>query len=205
MSAGTLEKPRSRRRNGAFPSPDPPPLQNGDHLTRDEFERRYAAMPRLKKAELIEGVVIMASPVTAAHAAAQMAINGLLFFYAAGTPGVSYGDNATIRLDADNEVQPDGLLRIEPAAGGKSRLARDGYYDGPPELILEIAYSTVAHDLHEKFKMYRRNKVPEYLVWQIQEERLECFAYRSGKYANLPVEGGVIRSHVFPGLWLDAK
>jgi hypothetical protein len=70
MSAGTLEKPRSRRRNGAFPSPDPPPLQNGDHLTRDEFD---------------------------------------------------------------------------------------------------------------------------------------CFAYRSRKYANLPLEGGVIRSHVFPGLWLDAK
>jgi hypothetical protein len=34
-----------------------PPLDNGDRLTRDEFERRYAAMPNLKKAELIEGVV----------------------------------------------------------------------------------------------------------------------------------------------------
>ena len=161
-------------------------------------------MPRLKKAELVEGVVIMASPVSAAHAAAQMAVNGLLFFYAAATPGVLYGDNATVRLDADNEVQPDGLLRLEPASGGKSRLARDGYYEGPPELIVEIAYSSVAHDLHEKFKVYRRNKIPEYLVWQLQEGRIDAFAYRYGKYSKLPLEAGVIRSQVFPGLWLDA-
>ena len=40
-----------------------PPLENGDRLTRDEFERRYEAMPHLKKAELIEGVVYVPSPV----------------------------------------------------------------------------------------------------------------------------------------------
>ena len=39
------------------------PLENGDRLTRAEFERRYAAMPRLKKAELIEGIVYVPSPV----------------------------------------------------------------------------------------------------------------------------------------------
>ena len=41
----------------------PPPLFNGDHLTRSEFERRYAAQPHIKKAELIEGVVHMPLPV----------------------------------------------------------------------------------------------------------------------------------------------
>ncbi|MCA2949178.1 MAG: Uma2 family endonuclease, partial [Microcystis sp. M109S1] len=39
-----------------------PPLENGDKLTRWEFERRYQGMPHLKKAELIEGIVYMASP-----------------------------------------------------------------------------------------------------------------------------------------------
>jgi hypothetical protein len=39
------------------------PLENGDRLSRYEFERRYQAMPNLRKAELLEGVVyIMASP-----------------------------------------------------------------------------------------------------------------------------------------------
>ena len=41
----------------------PPPLKHGEQLTRDEFERRYEAMPHLKKAELIEGVAYMPSPV----------------------------------------------------------------------------------------------------------------------------------------------
>ena len=38
------------------------PLENGDRLTRAEFERRYDAMPHVKKAELIEGEVYMPSP-----------------------------------------------------------------------------------------------------------------------------------------------
>lgn len=33
------------------------PLENGDRLSRFEFEHRYQAMPELKKAELVEGVV----------------------------------------------------------------------------------------------------------------------------------------------------
>lgn len=49
---------------GAGPVIDaPPPLENGDRLTRAEFERRYGAMPEVKKAELIEGEVHMPSPV----------------------------------------------------------------------------------------------------------------------------------------------
>ena len=47
----------------AAPREPIPPLVDGEHLTRDEFERRYDAMPGLKKAELIEGVVHMPSPV----------------------------------------------------------------------------------------------------------------------------------------------
>ena len=46
-----------------FPETFVPPLENGDHLTRAEFERRYNAMPEHVRAELVEGVVVMASPV----------------------------------------------------------------------------------------------------------------------------------------------
>jgi hypothetical protein len=38
-----------------------PYLESGDRLTRQEFERRYTAMPNLKKAELIEGIVYKSS------------------------------------------------------------------------------------------------------------------------------------------------
>src|SRR3989442_11321665 len=68
MSIATLEKPKNRRRNGAFPFPDPPLLLNGDHLAVPEFERRYGAMPEVKKAELIEGIVVMSPPISNLHA-----------------------------------------------------------------------------------------------------------------------------------------
>lgn len=53
-------------RTAAEPTPRSaiPPLENGDGLSRAEFERRYDAMPELKKAELLEGIVYMAAPVS---------------------------------------------------------------------------------------------------------------------------------------------
>src|SRR6202035_4701033 len=98
--------------------PTTPPLQNGDHLTRDEFERRYDAMPGLKKAELIEGVVYMPSPVRAIeHGSPHTAIVTWLGVYWAQTPGTRACTDASVRLDLDNEPQPDGLLMIEHAQG----------------------------------------------------------------------------------------
>jgi Uma2 family endonuclease len=111
-----------------------PPLENGDKLTRHEFERRYHAMPNLKKAELIEGVVYLASPVRAKkHGKPHASIMGWLVAYAAATPGVEALDNTTVRLDADNEPQPDAILRIEQ--GGQSRISEDDYVEGAPELL----------------------------------------------------------------------
>src|SRR2546421_625978 len=90
-----------------------PPLENGDRLTRAEFERRYEAMPELKKAELIEGVVYVPSPVRhEQHGGPQFALSTWLGHYQAFTPGVRGSDNATVRLDLNNEPQPDEVLFI---------------------------------------------------------------------------------------------
>src|SRR5580704_12546620 len=83
-----------------------PPLEPGDRLTREEFERRYEAMPHLKKAELIEGVVYMPSPVRhRRHGHPHFQLIGWLAAYEAATPGVEGGDNSTARLDLPNEPQ----------------------------------------------------------------------------------------------------
>src|SRR3954471_14731961 len=92
-----------------------PELENGDRLTRSEFERRYESMMDLKKAELIEGIVYMPSPVRhGRHGHPHNHVSTWLGVYEAGTPGVEAGDNATIRLDLDNEPQPDAYLIIVP-------------------------------------------------------------------------------------------
>jgi Uma2 family endonuclease len=141
-----------------------PPLQHGERLTRAEFERRYAAMPYVKKAELIEGVVYMPSPVSDAHSGRHFNLNGWLFLYSMFTPGVTGGDNGTLRLDMDNEPQPDGFLRILESHGGQARVDADGYVTGAPELVDEIAVSSASIDLHAKLNVYRRNGVREYVV-----------------------------------------
>jgi Uma2 family endonuclease len=182
-----------------------PPLQSGDRLTRDEFERRYAAMPHCKKAELVEGVVFMPSPVTQErHGRPHFRLSTWTGNYVMRTPGVDGGDNATVRLDFDNEPQPDLHLRLLPPRGGRSRVDADGYIEGPPELAVEVAASSVSYDLHDKLRAYRRNGVQEYLVWRVDDGEIDWLALRGGRYEQLPADGdGVRRSEVFPGLWLD--
>ena len=182
-----------------------PALENGDRLTRCEFERRYAARPDLKKAELIEGVVYMPSPVRLAHSGPHAMIQTVLLVYTAFTPGVRGDDNATVRLDLDNEPQPDVLLRIEEEAGGQSRVSDDGYLEGAPELVVEVAASSASIDMHDKLRVYRRNGVREYVVWRTHEQRIDWFELADGEYRPLPPDDeGVIHSRVFPGLRLDA-
>jgi Uma2 family endonuclease len=166
-------------------------------------------MPRLKHAELIEGVVYVPSPVSYRdHGEPHSLVITWLGVYRAATPGVGSGDNVTVRLDSAhtdlNEPQPDALLRLEPSAGGTSRVGPDGYIEGAPELIAEIAASSAAYDLHDKKDAYQRCGVQEYLVWQVYDRRIDWWELREGVYQPLPAdEQGIVASRVFPGLWLQ--
>ncbi|NET27627.1 Uma2 family endonuclease [Okeania sp. SIO1I7] len=179
-----------------------PTLENGDRLTRIEFENRYTKS-NVKKAELIEGIVYMASPLRITkHGNPHARIMTWLGIYWSATPGIELGDNSTVRLDGDNEPQPDALLRIEN--DGQSIISEDGYVEGAPELIVEIAASTVSIDVHEKKKIYRRNQVQEYLVWRVEDGEIDCLSLQKGEYVQLqPNSKGIICSEIFPGLWLD--
>ncbi len=182
-----------------------PPLESGDRLTRSEFERRYAAMPQVKKAELIEGVVYVASPLRyRSHGQPHLFINTWLGTYCAATPGVGAADTPTVRLDADNEPQPDAILRVEQ--NGQSTVSEDDYIEGAPELIIEIAASSASYDLHDKLRVYRRNGVGEYLVWRTYSQQLDWFILQDGIYEPLAADQeGIFRSVQFPGLWLPGN
>jgi Uma2 family endonuclease len=145
----------------------------------------------------------MASPVRAKqHGKPHARIMGWLIAYEAATPGVESLDNTTILLDTDNEPQPDALLRIE--TGGQSRINKDDYVEGAPELIVEIAASSASYDLHKKLKVYRRNQVQEYLIWRVYDHQFDWFRLQQGEYIQLqPNADNIICSQVFPGLWLD--
>lgn len=181
-------------------------LENGDRLTQPEFERRYAAMPYLKKAELIEGVVYMPSPVHhAKHGRPHVAVSAWLSDYWQETDGVDVSAEATVRLDIDNEPQPDLCMFILPEHGGNAVISDDDYIEGGPELVVEIASSSESIYMHLKLNAYRRNRVQEYVVWLVRKRQIKWFALREGLYVELqPDAGGIYHSEVFPGLALDA-
>ena len=185
-----------------------PPLQNGDRLTRAEFERRWEAMPHVKKAELIEGVVYMPAAAVSHdfHGSPHVRLSGVLYTYWVATPGLTAGDNGSLRLDLRNMPQPDLYLMILPERGGQARVGTDGYVAGAPELIAEVSGSSASYDLHDKMEVYRRNGVREYIAWRTYDLDLDYFALRDGRYELVPADDqGVYRSTVFPGLWLDAR
>lgn len=200
---GTAPPSRPRRLEKRPPLP---PLESGDRLGAAEFLRRYEEMPEVKKAELIEGIVYMPSPVRLVHAEPDNLIQGWLSVYAARTPGTRAAGNATVRLDAENVPQPDALLRLLPECGGQSRVDAAEYLEGPPELIVEIAASSVAIDLHDKLRAYRRAGVREYLVWRTLDGQFDWFVLENDEYRpNPPNARRVIRSPHFPGLALDVE
>ncbi|MCP4353346.1 MAG: Uma2 family endonuclease [Desulfobacterales bacterium] len=180
------------------------PLESGDRLTRELFERRYKAMTRIKKAELIEGVVYMSPLVRNSHSQAHGQIITWLGVYCAASPGVIMNVNSTVRLDTDNEVQPDALLRFD--SGGRSKISGDDIVSGAPEMIAEIVSSSASYDLHDKMNVYRRIRVQEYLVWLVHEKRVDWFHYNEGRYYPLwPDADDIIQSEAFPGLNLSVK
>ncbi|HUG92156.1 MAG TPA: Uma2 family endonuclease [Planctomycetaceae bacterium] len=184
-----------------------PRLEFGDRLTRDEFERRYAAMPHLHKAELIDGMVYLQPEADDAdHVGPRTNLGMWLSLFAQYTDGVETIENRSIRIDPFSMPQPDALMRILPSHGGQTSTADNGIIDGPPELIGEIASSRASYDLHDKLEVYRRNGVAEYCVWAVLEQELLWFRLASGRYQLLkPGPDGVHRSQTFPGLWLDAE
>ncbi len=182
---------------------NPIPLESGDRLTRDEFHRRYLQRPDIKKAELVDGVVYVASPVRfSQHGEPHNLVSGWLFSYRVLHPSVRIGSDATVRLDDENEFQPDALLfRAERTEA----LGSDDYVYGPPDLVFEVAASSASYDLHDKKAAYERNGVGEYVVWDIERAKVFWFVLDDARFVEIsPDADGVFESRHFPGLRLDS-
>jgi hypothetical protein len=184
--------------------PPPDSLQNGDRLTQPEFHALYAKMPEDCRAELIQGIVYMASPVKAAHAESHLAFGALFTMYTVATPGVRAADNASVILSKSDEPQPDLHLRILVEYGGRVELDDDGYLVGGPELVCEVSDSTRSLDLNSKRLTYLQAGVKEYLVVNLHDQRLHWFDLATNQELSADSDG-VLRMRQFPGFWIDSK
>jgi Uma2 family endonuclease len=181
-----------------------PRLENGDCLSRDEFERRYAAMPDVK-AELLEGVVYMSSPVgVKKHGRPHAYILTWVTTYHLSTSHTDVGDNSTVRLSDIDEPQPDVFLMLSGVPHAQAKVDEDDYIEGAPELVIEVSSSTVSRDLNKKKAIYQKRGILEYIVWRVEDSAIDWFVLRNGNYEMLSAVDEALKSNVFPGLWLDA-
>jgi hypothetical protein len=183
-----------------------PPLVAGQHLDQATFHQRYEAMPPETRAELVGGIVYMPSPMRGDHGTESRFVAGWLDRYERFTPGVEGADGATVKLDLQGEPQPDHFLLIVPECGGQSGVDAEGYFRGAPEMVLEIARATRYFDLNRKKADYERAGVQEYVVVELDPDRIHWFVRRGDRFEEMrPGRDGIYRSKVFPGLWLDAQ
>jgi hypothetical protein len=189
-------------RRTAPPTAGVPPLVNGDRMGQAEFHRRYEACREDEKFELVGGTVYRASPLRWPHGTYHQKLGLVLGLYAAATPGVEVGDNATVILGQESEPQPDLAMRVLPEWGGQSTLDDDEYVQGAPELLAEVAYSSRSLDMNQKRPDYQQAGVQEYMVLCIEEQQLHWFHFPPGGFIR-PNRQGISRSLVFPGLWVD--
>ena len=179
-------------------------LENGERMDQKTFHERYLKTPPDFRAELIEGIVYVMSPLRIKHGRPDQRFSGVLFAYCAATPGVEGQNNATTIMGEKTEPQPDSALLILDEYGGQTRDGDDDYTHGAPELVIEVALSSRSIDLHAKFRDYERAGVREYLVYDASKPEIHWFASENGRFAALPPDAdGLFRSRVFPGLWLD--
>jgi Uma2 family endonuclease len=171
-------------------------------MSQAEFHRRYEAYPEDVKFELIGGVVHMASPLKRRHGTYHPELSLVLTHYKAGTPGVEVADNMTAILGEKSEPQPDLMLRLLEECGGQSKYNEEDYLVGAPELIVEVAHSSRAIDMNRKRQDYLAAGVQEYVVFCVEEEQLHWFHFPSRRKLK-PDRHGLLKSRVFPGLWLD--
>ncbi|MFN0094463.1 MAG: Uma2 family endonuclease [Dehalococcoidia bacterium] len=179
--------------------PSIPALENGDHLTRDEFERRWDAHPELKRAELIDGVVFLEMTVGRRHGKHHSLVVAWLGSWVASHPDYELITNTSVRLLDNQELQPDVAIRFPDGDA-----ATNAPVDGPPELVVEVASTSASRDLHRKREIYLAAGVQEYVVWRLDDRRIDWWQNRHGRWISLePDSAGRLTSASLPGLVLD--
>lgn len=175
-------------------------LSDGLVLDAEEFHKRYLRSD-LRKVELVRGRVKMPSPVRfAQHSKPQGNLYYWLRTYSLRVGNVECGVEATVKLDARNQVQPDVVML---KVNGQCSVDDSDYIVGAPEFVGEVAASSDARDSTTKCNLYQEFKAKEYLIWKTVEQEVCWYRLVDDRYQRILPVNSVLRSVEFDGLCLD--
>jgi Uma2 family endonuclease len=170
-------------------------------VTFDEF---LVLVKDGQKADLIDGVIYMASPEsTDANDLFVWLIHLLGGFVESKELGKVYGSRVAFRVSEHQSPEPDiAFIRKE-----REHLIRKGYVDGGPDLAIEIVSpESVDRDYERKPKQYQNAGVGEY--WIIDQLERKVTLYRldiKGQFREVKPRKGVLSSEMVPGFWIRTE
>jgi Uma2 family endonuclease len=176
----------------------PARVRTGD-FTYDDF---CAIVQDGQKADLIDGVIYMASPDnTRADDLFGWLFTVLKIYVRRKKLGRLTGSRVAYRLDDKSAPEPDiGFVRKV----GLSRIKRGGV-EGSPDLAIEIVSpDSIERDYITKRKKYEQAGVSEY--WIVDEQEHKVTVLRpdaTGKFREVRPRKGVFHSQVITGFRLD--
>ena len=158
-----------------------------------------------QKADLLGGVIYMASPDSREAADVNGFLHTLLnFFVRKRRLGKVYGPRSAFRLfpDSDEPYAPEpdvAFVRQE-----RVHLWKGSLFQGPPDLAVEIVSpESIDRDTLTKRDAYERAGVREYLIVDLLQSQCTLLRLEGGTYAEVQPSGTTFRSEVIQGFWLD--
>lgn len=188
-------------------------MRSANRTTRDwppsptrryTFEEFCELVPDGQKADLIDGVIYVASPDNLDAGKLFLWLVFVIYGYLEKRDlGELFGSRIAFRLSDYNSPEPDLAFVLKK----RLHLSRRGHFYGWPDLAIEIVSpDSVRRDYFDKLKLYEKYHVREY--WIIDEIEHTVTVYRldaNGKYRQIHVRGGVLRSKVMKGFWLKTE
>jgi Uma2 family endonuclease len=171
-----------------------------DLISVEEF---YRLVPDGQKADLIEGVIYMASPDSLRANELTLFISWLFkgFIEVRGIGGKVVFSRYACRLSESSAPEPD-VAYVRPERVG---LVESGGMRGGPDIAVEVVSRESRHrDYDDTRRLYEEAGVAEYWIIDPVQQRVEFLVLEEDRYRLAPLEQNrLFRSRALSGFWID--
>jgi Uma2 family endonuclease len=174
--------------------------RHGDY-TFDDF---LALVEEHEKADLLDGVIYMASPESTDDNSLEAWLVSLMRGFTDELDlGEVYVSRVAFRITDKQGPEPD----VSFLAKNRRKIVQRGFVAGAPDVAVEIVSpDSVGRDYVEKRQIYEHAGVREYWIIDPAERKATFLRLSRRKLREVELENGhIFRSAVLPGFWLDVR